>query len=94
MSHNNSYGNYAGQFLEECLPNINGQVGNVVRKDNINTGAFYYDNPSSYGIGNKGSYFTTYPVKFSLAKDNSIYKQECNAVRVSSYGVYIWIRTN
>ena len=78
------------------MPNIKGE---------IETGAFYpytsfSDNSALYGQSNNGVRLTgddrggELIILFNASRSYQIYKDNCNAVRVKSYGVYIWVRTN
>ena len=90
-AYNNSYGNYASYYLDECLPNIVGVVTDLIADKGSISGAFY----TQEGLGSmatKGSYYGTKKVTFNASQYNSIYRSNCNAVRPKSYVVYIWVR--
>ena len=94
MSHNNSYGNYAGKYLAECLPNISGQFGPLDdhsgRLRGYTSGVFY-----NYQNWDYDATSSTSGNGFILGFDASrmgYYKNNCKAVRPKSYGVYMWIR--
>ena len=104
MSHNNSYGNFAGVNLNECLPNITGKItasrsNYTIALQGISAnGAFYVD-----GTAQSNSfewYYQNWDVTSSFSIDASRlysgkkYRNNCNAVRSYSYGVYIWVRTS
>ena len=100
MSHNNSYGNLAGSYLNECLPNITG--------DFIATERYLTDNPSAkvyngafysskyyYGYGLCGACANLFDRKVDFdASRIGYYKTNCKAVRPSTYVVYMWVRTS
>ena len=105
-AYNNSYGNYAGSYLNECLPNItgtfsfllNGAAGSRMSATDLD-GAFYcYTGTATTRDGYSNSYNTNgYCMgAFSAARlySGKKYRNNCNAVRVQSYGVYIWQRTS
>ena len=94
FAHNNSYGNYAGSYLNECLPNITGTVGHL--DDGAKStfgGAFYNKENSKYDASSSWSSGNGFVLGFDASKSDGIYKNDCKNVRVKSYGVYIWIRT-
>ena len=102
MSHNNSYGNYAGSYLNECLPNIKGALYRISETWEYNGaagGAFSKDSdyyPSSHtpqiiDTSESGAIF------FDADRGAVIrnkYLDMCYAIRPKSYVVYMWVRTN
>ena len=100
MSHNNSYGNYAGKGLNECLPNITGNFIAVERYFNYNpdqpvyTGAFFHQGKlSSWGLCGDCAIVVDRNVGFDASR-MGYYRTNCNAVRPKSYGVYMRVRTS
>ena len=95
-AYNNSYGNYAGTYRTQCLPNIYGEFeevnlatceapyGAFTVKENYEARAWY--NKSSDGCDRRMS--------FNAARSNSTYRDNCWHVRPYSYVVYIWIRNS
>ena len=97
LSHNNSYGNYAGKYLSECLPNLYGALYYISE-------TWHYEG-SVYGVFEKGTadYQSGHTpahvdgtgsgsVSFNASKYSSIYRTSCSAVRPKSFVVYMWIR--
>ena len=104
MSHNNSYGNYAGSYLNECLPNITGQfsIRPASQPGHINRpkGVFSIANNASESGGiDIGSYFNggigwidySFDANAGSVKTD-IYRNSCFSVRPKSYVVYMWVR--
>ena len=105
MSHNNSYGNFADRYLNECLPNIRGKV---IQRANVRDPLG--DPPENYPVfsvvannkantayvmkGEQNTFFVSYSLIFDASQASYHYRDYCYAVRPKSYGVYIWIRTS
>ena len=98
MSHNNSYGNFAGSYLNECLPNITGEYHDVltdINNANKSVGALWIDSGNRRrGWDGNGNYDEIRSLKFSAARSTPLYRDNCLHIRPYSYLVYIWIRTN
>ena len=95
FAYNNSYGNYAGSYLNECLPNITGSIyGDEFPNNNHSeaTGAFI-KHTSTHSDTSVGNAAPSMYIKFDASR-MGYYKTNCNAVRPRSYGVYMWVRTS
>ena len=99
MSHNNSYGNYAGSYLNQCLPNIKGEYHDIltdISRVNISIDALFIGSGSRQGSwqGQNYSENELRALKFSAARSSSVYRDNCLHIRPYSYLVYMWVRTN
>ena len=99
FAYNNSYGNFAGKYLSQCLPNIRGIIAP------INTPLSFIgdgkacpveekDSALGYRIPNEAAIGAYGEMQFNASGYNSIYRDNCGAVRPSSYVVYMWVRTS
>jgi hypothetical protein len=96
LSHNNSYGNYAGSYLNECLPNIQGQII-ASRRDGGScyaTGVFTQSTSWTWSADVDDKTIRECNYYFSASSSNDTYRNNCLAIRVKSYGVYMWVRTS
>ena len=93
-AYNNAYGNFADTYLNECLPNITGCFHSTTEKQYWFEpyGAFYRESLSGDGVDGGNGHFDRMCINAS--RSNSIYRDNCNAVRPKSYGVYMWVRTS
>ena len=91
-AYNNAYGNFADTYLNECLPNIKGKPPRTPFFSSPE-GAFSVSSAGA-NVSDCGGCYGIVNVEFSAARSSSIYRDNCNAVRVKSYGVYIWQRTS
>ena len=102
MSHNNSYGNFAGIKLKECLPNITGQYQTSTWHqiyDGPNAG--YYNSNSALYTNHYAGYRPVHSepdygggISFDANRSNGTYRNNCKHVRPYSYAVYIWVRNS
>ena len=94
MSHNNSYGNYAGTYQDQCLPNIVFAIGRIPSDDGLSCSygdqtwqGGWDDYDGGGGTGHRGC--TWYASRY-----NSIYKDNCKtSFQTNSFIIYMWIRT-
>ena len=109
MSHNNSYGNYAGSYLNQCLPNIKGKLGLHVYSNhdiwvNCALGEDAFSCGANLEAGNRrfsdwdsgmidNTNYTYFNANSGAVK-GGIYRNICFAVRPKSYVVYMWVRTS
>ena len=99
MSHNNSYGNYAGSYLNQCLPNIVFAINGIFYGDDY---TFYCGDGSKSNMGALAvadSYTSNTRLKmggctWQASNYESRYKDSCYFVRPKSYVVYMWVRTS
>ena len=95
MSHNNSYGNYAGTYQDQCLPNITGNIAGTF-DDHFDgaswSGALSLKNHNRQNAW--GSMTGTYRDLSFDASRVGTYRNNCNHVTPYNYNVYMWIRTN
>ena len=103
-AYNNSYGNFAGEYLEECLPNIEGYFstsqynnyasvsGAFTIKSNVlgDQGNGNYNRAGYNFDANAGAVIK----KMNLHLKKDIYRNSCLSVRPKSYIVYMWQRTS
>ena len=85
----------AGVYLQECLPNITGRAGGDEFPRSAGMfaeGAFYYAGDNWDTIAGAGHASAIIGFDASRLYSGKMYRNNCNAVRVQSYGVYMWVR--
>ena len=94
LSYNNSYGNYAGQYLNECLPNITGRMGgDEFPNGGWGEGALYNAGRAGDTIAGSGYASLIMGLDASRLYNGQLYRNNCLAVRPKSYSVFIYVRT-